>query len=75
MIRLIRQDGVEILLNVDVIKSIEGKEPTVITLNNGEELKVKNHPLDITEKINAYRIGTDLGNDDGLVVPEDKKKD
>ena len=41
MIRLIRQDGVEILLNVDIIKSIQGAGPTVISLANGEKLEVK----------------------------------
>lgn len=74
MIRLIRYDGVEILLNVDAIKSIQGKAPAVITLNNGEELKVKNHPHDITEKIKAYRIGIDLDDEDGLTVGEEKKE-
>jgi len=75
MIRLIRQDGVEILLNVDAIKSIQGKDPTVITLNNGEKLNVKNHPSDITEKIKAYRIGFELEDDNGLIVPEDNNKE
>lgn len=75
MIRLIRQDGVEILLNVDAIKSIQGKDPTVITLNNGEKLNVKNHFLDITEKIKAYRIGFELEDDNGLILPEDNKKE
>lgn len=74
MIRLIRYDGVEILLNVDAIESIQGKEPAVITLNNGEKLKVKNHPHDITEKIKAYRIGIELDDEDGLTVAEEKKE-
>ena len=75
MIRLIRQDGVEILLNVDAIKAIQGKDPTVITLNNGEKLNVKNHSSDITEKIEAYRIGFELEDDNGLIVPEDNNKE
>jgi uncharacterized protein YlzI (FlbEa/FlbD family) len=75
MIRLIRQDGVEILLNVDAIKSVQGTDPTVITLNNGEKLKVKNHHRDITEKIKAYRIGVKLDDDNGLTVAEEKKQE
>lgn len=57
MIRLIRKDGVEILLNVDMIQTIDGDGETVIHLHNGEMLRVKNHPRDITEKIRAYRLG------------------
>lgn len=59
MIRLIRHDGIEILLNVNMIKSIEEYPQTTIILNNGEKLRVKNHPGDIIEKIKAYRIGID----------------
>jgi len=75
MIRLIRQDGVEILLNVDIIKSIRGTGPTVITLANGEKLEVKNHSRDITEKIKAYKAGIDLADHNGLFVPEEINKD
>ena len=75
MIRLIRQDGVEILLNVDIIKSIQGMGPTVISLSNGEKLEVKNHPRDITEKIKAYKAGIDLADHNGLFVPEEINKD
>ena len=57
MIRLIRIDGIEILLNVNMIRSIEGGTETVVNLHNGERLVVKNHPKDITEKIKAYHLG------------------
>lgn len=53
MIRLIRIDGVEILLNEDMIQSIEASPDTTITLAGGEEIKVKNSVSDITEKITA----------------------
>lgn len=65
MIRLIRHDGVEILLNVDLIKSIEASPETTIVLVNGEKLVVKNHPGDVTEKIKAYRIGVEEHEGDG----------
>lgn len=61
MIRLIRNDGIEILLNVDMIKTIEKTPDTVITLINGEKVVVKNAVGDITEKIRAYRIGIQEG--------------
>ena len=75
MIRLIRQDGVEILLNVDIIKSIQGMGPTIITHANGEKLEVKNHPGDITEKIKAYKAGIDLTDHNDLFVPEEIGRD
>lgn len=68
MIRLIRNDGIEILLNIDMIKTIEKNQETVITLINGEKIVVKNAIGDITEKMRAYKIGIELGK---LETPDD----
>ncbi len=57
MIKLIREDGVEFLLNSDFIEKIEDGPYTVITLKDGEELKVKNSQYNIIEKIKACIIG------------------
>lgn len=57
MIKLIREDGVEFLLNSDLVEKIEDGLYTVITLKGGEELKVKNSQYDIIEKIKAYMAG------------------
>jgi uncharacterized protein YlzI (FlbEa/FlbD family) len=59
MIRLIRVDGVEILLNTDHIQRVELGENrgALITLSNGEKLKVKNPVYDITQKTKAYQKG------------------
>lgn len=57
MIKLIREDGIEFLLNSDFIEKIEDGPYTVITLKNGEELKVKNSQYNIIEKIKACTIG------------------
>jgi uncharacterized protein YlzI (FlbEa/FlbD family) len=59
MIRVIRTDGVEILLNTDVIKTVEGSKdiPTVITLNSGEKITVKTPAYDVGQKIKAYTAG------------------
>ena len=59
MIRLIRVDGVEILLNTDHIQRVELGENrgALITLRNGEKLKVKNPVYDITQKTKAYGRG------------------
>ena len=62
MIRLLRDDGVEILVNTTFIRSIDqidGK--TVLKLSGEEEIHVKNHPKDIIEKIKAYNIGLGSG--------------
>ncbi|MGD2090515.1 MAG: flagellar FlbD family protein [Candidatus Aminicenantes bacterium] len=59
MIRLIREDGVEILLNTTVIQKVEmGEERrAVITLSDGEILKVKNPVYDVTQKSKAFLKG------------------
>lgn len=57
MIRLIRLDGVEFLLNTELIKTIERDKNTVITLKTGEKISVKNTESDVIQKIKALRIG------------------
>jgi len=57
MIKLIREDGIEFLLNSNLIEKIENGVYTVITLTGGEELRVKNSQYDIIEKIKAYMTG------------------
>jgi uncharacterized protein YlzI (FlbEa/FlbD family) len=60
MIRLIRTDGMEILLNSNMIESLvsgESKLGTVIKLATGDEVLVKNSRGDIMQKIGAYRMG------------------
>lgn len=63
MIRLIRKDGLEILLNSDLIKVVEQKGDTVITLTTGDEIVVKNSPKDIMQKVRAFKQGMDLDNE------------
>jgi uncharacterized protein YlzI (FlbEa/FlbD family) len=57
MIRLFRYDGLELMLNVDMIKDIRAGVNTVITLTNGEEITVKNSLTDVLTKIRACRKG------------------
>jgi len=57
MIRLFRLDGLELMLNVDLIKDVQASHPMVITLVNGEKIQVKNTLTDILTKIRAHRIG------------------
>lgn len=62
MIRVIRTDGLEILLNADLIKTIERNAHTTITLTTGEKIAVKNEMDDVIIKIRAARIGIDEEN-------------
>jgi uncharacterized protein YlzI (FlbEa/FlbD family) len=57
MIRLFRQDGLEFMLNVDLIKEITDDPVTVITLLSGEKIQVKNTLTDVLTKIKACRMG------------------
>ncbi|MBU4267847.1 MAG: flagellar FlbD family protein [Acidobacteria bacterium] len=76
MIRLFRQDGLEFMLNVDLIKDIAADPDTIITLLNGEKIQVKNTLSDVVTKIKAYRIGINEENrnvDDQESNERDKK--
>lgn len=76
MIRLFRRDGLEFMLNVDLIKDIAADPDTIITLLNGEKIQVKNTLSDVVTKIKAYRIGINEENrnvDDQESNERDKK--
>lgn len=57
MIRVHRIDGMEILLNTDLIQSVEKGRQAVIHLVTGDKLEVKTSDRDVLEKIQAYRKG------------------
>lgn len=59
MIRVLRIDGMEILLNSSQIENL-GLTPdniTEVTMGTGEKIYVKNTPADILQKVDAYRFG------------------
>ena len=75
MIRLYRHDGLEFLLNVDLISQVESTPDTVITLLSGEKIKVKNTNADVVTKIKAFRIGHDEEiRETGETLDEDNPK-
>lgn len=76
MIRVIRQDGVEILLNTDIIETIEEAEEktSVIKLTTGEEIHAKSPAWDISQKAKAYIRGIMQENKE-YDRPKDKSKD
>jgi uncharacterized protein YlzI (FlbEa/FlbD family) len=73
MIRLFRLDGLELMLNINLIKDIQTGPPTVITLFNGEMIQVKNTLTDVLTKIRAYRKGIEDENRE--FDPEARKND
>ncbi|HUU05643.1 MAG TPA: flagellar FlbD family protein [Patescibacteria group bacterium] len=76
MIRLFRRDGLEFMLNVDLIKDIAADPDTIITLLSGEKIQIKNSLSDVLTKIKACRIGIEEENrniDDQEFNERDKK--
>ena len=57
MIRVIRKDSMEILLNTEMIESVEKTPETVVTLINGDRLVLKSPFGDVMQKIDANRLG------------------
>jgi uncharacterized protein YlzI (FlbEa/FlbD family) len=72
MIRLFRLDGLELMLNVDMIKEIKPGPPLAITLLNGDTIQVKNTMTDVVTKIKAYRKG--INDENYEFDPEARKK-
>lgn len=57
MIRVIRNDGMEILLNIDFIQTVQKGPETVVTLNTGDKIVLKSPYGDVMQKIDACRLG------------------
>jgi uncharacterized protein YlzI (FlbEa/FlbD family) len=59
MIRVIREDGIEILLNTNVIETVEDNKDrkAVIKLGTGETITARTPAYDIIGKIKAYYKG------------------
>ncbi|HHY47678.1 MAG TPA: flagellar FlbD family protein [Firmicutes bacterium] len=62
MIRVSRLDGTELVVNADLIESVEARPDTVITLTSGKKLIVQDGVDDIVAKFIEYkqRIATRL---------------
>ncbi len=59
MIRVIREDGIEILLNANLIQRIEEdtRRKAIIYLESGESVKIKTNVGDVIQKIKGFRQG------------------
>ena len=56
MIELTRLNGNAMVLNSDLIKTVESSPDTTLTLINGEKLIVKEQIADVAERVIAYRV-------------------
>ncbi len=55
MISITRLDGSSVLLNVDLIVSIERTPDTLIALTTGDRVLVRDCPEDLVERIVAFK--------------------
>ena len=55
MIELTRLNGRAMVVNSDLIKTVEASPDTMLTLINGEKLIVREEIGDVVEKVLAYR--------------------
>jgi flagellar protein FlbD len=55
MIELTRLNGNPMVLNSDLVKTIESSPDTTLTLINGEKLIVRDETADVVERVIAYR--------------------
>jgi flagellar protein FlbD len=61
VIALTRLDGAEILVNVDLIESVEPTPDTLITLVNGTKLFVLEAPQEIVDRVIAFKRAVHAG--------------
>jgi flagellar protein FlbD len=55
MISLTRPNGSPIVLNGDLIETIEANGETIVTLTTGNVVVVRDSPQEIAEKVTAFK--------------------
>ena len=55
MIKVTRINGAEMVLNADLIETLEATPDTVIALTNGKKLMVKEKVDEVVDKVIEYR--------------------
>jgi flagellar protein FlbD len=55
MVKLTRLDGSKLLINIDLIETIEETPDTIVILTNGHRYIVRENLNEVMEKIIAYR--------------------
>ncbi len=57
MIHVARFDGTDLIINADLIETIEETPDTVVTLVNGKKFVVREAARELVQRIVAYRRG------------------
>ncbi|MBI1859963.1 MAG: flagellar FlbD family protein [Deltaproteobacteria bacterium] len=70
MIRVTRLNGAEVVINADLVQSVENTPDTLITLTSGYQLMVKEPVEDVIKRFIAYKRRSILEN-----VLTDSQKD
>lgn len=70
MIRVTRINGVDFVINAELIEFIDCTPDTVITLTNGDKFIVRDSLDEVIDKVLAYRraIGTKIIDQSGLDI-------
>ncbi len=68
MIIVTRLNGSEIVVNADLIETVESTPDTIITLVDGTRYVVEERPSEIVERIKTYRAAVLRFLDDPVVV-------
>jgi len=69
MIIVTRLNGSEIVVNADLIETVESTPDTIITLVDGTRYVVEERPAEIVERIKTYRAAVLRFSDDPVVAP------
>ena len=68
MIQITRLNDTEIIVNADLIEVIEATPDTIITLIDGTRFVVREHPLELVDRIQRYRAGILSLRDDPVIT-------
>ena len=71
MIIVTRLNGSEIVVNADLIETVESTPDTIITLVDGTRYVVEEAPEAIVDRIKTYRAAVLRFSDDPVVTPAD----
>ncbi len=69
MIIVTRLNGSEIVVNADLIETVEATPDTIVTLVDGTRYLVEESPAELVERIKTYRAAVLRFSDDPVVEP------
>lgn len=75
MIIVTRLNGSEIVVNADLIETVESTPDTVMTLVDGTRYLVEESPAELVDRIKTYRAAVLRFSDDPVVPPSAQRRD